>query len=40
MESFTTGSVAQTSAGIGSVDMIAKGMSVGKMISQEECEDT
>lgn len=38
-QSFTLGSVAQTSAGAGSVGVIAKGMNVGKMINQEECEN-
>lgn len=38
-QSFTLGAVAQTSAGAGSVDVIAKGMNVGKTINQEECEN-
>lgn len=39
MESFTLGYVAQTSVGAGSVDLIAEGMSVGKMVNQEEREN-
>lgn len=38
-ESFTLGSVTHTSVGAESVDVIARGMNVGRMIHQKECEN-